>query len=114
MFDARKLLDDLLGSNVPGTEKTVRQTAGDAVQLARDNPIATGAIAAVLLGTGAGRAVTGTALRVGGLAAIAGLAYKAYQNYQSGQQPGSAQPGNSRKLAVCGSVAPRKLPSATS
>lgn len=92
MFDARKLLDDLLGSNVPGTEKTVRQTAGDAVQFARDNPIATGAIAAVLLGTGAGRAVTGTALRVGGLAAIAGLAYKAYQNYQSGQQPGAAQP----------------------
>lgn len=93
MFDARKLLDDLLGSNVPGTEKTVRQTAGGAVQLARDNPIATGAIAAVLLGTGAGRAVTGTALKVGGLAAIAGLAYKAYQNYQSGQQPGASRPG---------------------
>jgi uncharacterized membrane protein YebE (DUF533 family) len=100
MFDARKLLDDLLGSNVPGTEKTVRQTAGDAVQLARDNPIATGAIAAVLLGTGAGRAVTGTALRVGGLAAIAGLAYKAYQNYQSGQQPGSAQPEQAGPLAL--------------
>lgn len=90
MFDARKFLDDLLGSDVPGTGKSVRQTAGDAVQLARDNPIATGAIAAVLLGTGAGRRVTGTALKAGGLAAIAGLAYKAYQNYQSGRPAGAA------------------------
>lgn len=100
MFDARKLLDDLLGSQVPGTEKTVRQTADDAVQLARDNPIATGAIAAVLLGTGAGRRVAGSALRVGGLAAIAGLAYKAYQNYQSGQQPGAGQAGQAEPLAL--------------
>jgi len=100
MFDARRFLDDLLGSNVPGTGKTVRQTAGEAVQLARDNPIATGAIAAVLLGTGAGRAATGTALKVGGLAAIAGVAYKAYQNYQSGQQPGAARPGQSGPLAL--------------
>lgn len=94
MFDPGKLLDDLLGSNVPGTEKTVRQTAGDAMQLARDKPIATGAIAAVLLGTGAGRRLTGTALKLGGLAAVAGLAYKAYQNYQSDRQPGAASPSD--------------------
>ncbi len=88
MFDPKKLLNDLLGSNVPGTESTVRDKAGQVTQLAKDNPIATGAIAAVLLGTGAGRALTGTALKMGGLAAIAGLAYKAYQNYQSGGKPG--------------------------
>ncbi|MFU0505434.1 tellurite resistance TerB family protein [Pseudaminobacter sp. NGMCC 1.201702] len=91
MFDPRKLLDDLLGSKVPGTESTVRDKADQMTQLAKDNPIATGAIAAVLLGTKAGRGLTGSALKLGGLAAIAGIAYKAYQNYQAGNQP--AQPG---------------------
>jgi len=90
MFDPKKLLDDLLGTQIPGSQGTVRDKAGQAVQLAKDNPIATGAIAAILLGTGTGRAVTGTALKAGGLAAIAGLAYKAYQNYQNGNQPAEA------------------------
>jgi uncharacterized membrane protein YebE (DUF533 family) len=87
MFDPKKLLNDLMNSQVPGTEKTVREKAGQAGQLARDNPIATGAIAAILLGTGAGRALTGSALKLGGLAAVAGLAYQAYQNYQDGKAP---------------------------
>ena len=89
MFDPKKLLDDLLGSKIPGTESTVRDKAGQATQLAKDNPLATGALVAVLLGTGAGRKVTGSALKIGGLAAVAGLAYKAYQNYQKGSQPGA-------------------------
>jgi uncharacterized membrane protein YebE (DUF533 family) len=87
MFDPKKLLDDLLGSKIPGTEGTVRDKAGQAVQMARDNPLAAGALAAVLLGTGTGRQLTGTAIKLGGLAAIGGLAYKAYQNYRNGEQP---------------------------
>lgn len=87
MFDPKKLLDDLLGSSVPGTTGTVRDKAAQVTQMAKDNPLAAGAIAAVLLGTGAGRQVTGTAIKLGGLAAIGGLAYKAYQNYQSGNKP---------------------------
>jgi uncharacterized membrane protein YebE (DUF533 family) len=91
LFDPKKLLDDLLGTQVPGTGGTVREGAGKVTQMAKDNPLAAGAIVAVLLGTGTGRKVTGTALKVGGLAAIAGLAYKAYQNYQNGKEPGAAQ-----------------------
>lgn len=87
MLDPKKLLDDLLGSKVPGTESTVREKAGQAAQLAKDNPLATGALVAVLLGTSTGRSVTGSALKIGGLAAVAGLAYKAYQNYKNGDQP---------------------------
>lgn len=87
MFDPKKLLDDLLGSNIPGTTGTVRDKAGQVTQMARDNPLAAGAIAAVLLGTGPGRKLTGTAIKLGGLAAIGGLAYKAYQNYQKGSSP---------------------------
>jgi uncharacterized membrane protein YebE (DUF533 family) len=41
----------------------------------------------LILGTGAGRALAGTAARLGGLALISGLAYKAYQNYQQGLPP---------------------------
>jgi uncharacterized membrane protein YebE (DUF533 family) len=92
MLDPKKLLDDLLGSKIPGTESTVRAKAGQAAQMARDNPLAAGALAAVLLGTGTGRAVTGTALKLGGMAAVAGLAYKAYQNYQGGARPDAAAP----------------------
>src|SRR5690606_4102496 len=91
MLDPRKLLDDLLGSKVPGTESTVRDKAGQAAQMARDNPLAAGALAAVLLGTGTGRKITGSALKIGGMAAVAGLAYKAYQNHRNGDQPGAAQ-----------------------
>jgi uncharacterized membrane protein YebE (DUF533 family) len=87
MFDPKKMLDDLLGSNVPGAGGTVRDKLGQAGQMAKDNPLAAGALAAVLLGTGTGRAVTGSALRLGGLAAIATLGYKAYQNYKNGDAP---------------------------
>jgi len=93
MFDPKKLLDDLLGSSVPGTSTTVRGGADKAVQMAKDNPLAAGALVAVLLGTDTGRAVSGSALKLGGIAAIGGLAYKAYQNYKSGQQPAEVQTG---------------------
>ena len=87
MLDPKKLLDELLGSSVPGTTGTVRDKAGQAADLARKNPLATGAIVAVLLGTKAGRNLTGSAVKLGGLAAIAGLGYKAWQNYKSGNAP---------------------------
>ena len=98
MLDPKKLLDDLLGSQIPGTDATVRDKAGQAVQMAKDNPLAAGAIAAVLLGTGAGRQVTGAAVRLGGLAAIGGLAYKAYQNYKNGAAPAQAPAGEPELL----------------
>ncbi|WP_375590497.1 tellurite resistance TerB family protein [Hoeflea alexandrii] len=87
MFDPKALLDQFLGSSVPGTQGTVRDKASQATQLAKDNPLATGAIVAVLLGTGTGRAIGGSALKLGGMAAIAGLGYQAWKNYQAGKTP---------------------------
>jgi uncharacterized membrane protein YebE (DUF533 family) len=91
MFDPKQLLDGLLGTQVPGRSgNTVRHGAGKAIQMAKDNPLAAGALAAVLLGTSTGRSLTGSAVKLGGLAAIGGLAYQAYKNYQAGQNPVAA------------------------
>ncbi|CAH2401148.1 tellurite resistance TerB family protein [Mesorhizobium ventifaucium] len=98
MFDPKKLLNDLLGSQIPGTGSTVRDKGGQAMQMAKDNPLAAGALAAVLLGTGAGRQVTGTAVKLGGLAVVGGLAYKAYQNYKNGKAPAEATAGQPELL----------------
>jgi uncharacterized membrane protein YebE (DUF533 family) len=101
MFDPKSLLNDLLGSTIPGTGTTVRDTAGKATQMAKDNPLAAGALVAVLLGTGTGRQVTGTALKLGGIAAIGGLAYKAYQNYKNGDKPADpADPATPQDTAL--------------
>lgn len=87
MIDARKLLDQFLGSQVPGMQGSVKDKATQAINLARDNPMATSAIAGVLLGTKTGRQIAGNTLVLGGLAAIAGLGYQAYKNYQAGNAP---------------------------
>ncbi len=95
MLDPKKLLNDFLGSRIPGAGGTVRERAGQAGQMAKDNPLATGAIAAVLLGTGVGRELTGSAVKLGAAAAVGGLAYTAWKNYKEGravEQAGSAEP----------------------
>lgn len=52
---------------------------------------AIGGLAALLLGTKSGRSLGGSALKLGALAGLGGLAYKAWQDYQAGQQPGREQ-----------------------
>lgn len=55
----------------------------------RTNPLAAGAAATglggLILGTGTGRSLAAGAARIGALALIGGLAYKAVQNYQAGK-----------------------------
>src|SRR5262249_10080362 len=46
---------------------------------------ALGGLGALVLGTGAGRSLAGSAVKFGSLALIGGLAYQAYQNYQQGR-----------------------------
>ena len=57
--------------------------------LIKNNPLAAGAtmggLGGLVLGTRTGRAVAGSAARLGALALIGGLAYKAFQNYQAGK-----------------------------
>lgn len=74
MLDTKRLLDQLVGSGVAGG------FAGG---------LAGGALANVLSGK-KGRKLAGSALQLGGLALVGGLAYKAWQSYQQGnKQPGT-------------------------
>ncbi|MCT8992071.1 tellurite resistance TerB family protein [Chelativorans sp. SCAU2101] len=90
MIDPKRLLDEFLGAREPGRNSSTKDYADRVTGFAKDNPLAAGAIVAALLGTGTGRKLTKQALKLGGMAAIAGLAYKAYQNYQNGKTPGDA------------------------
>lgn len=58
-------------------------------ELARQNPMAAGGamggLGGLLLGTRTGRSIAGSAVKLGALAMIGGLAYKAFQNYQTGK-----------------------------
>ena len=73
MIDANRLLDQLVKSGLAGG------LAGG---------LLSGAVAGAM--TGKGKGLGKTALKVGGTAVVAGLAYKAWQQYRSGQRgPGT-------------------------
>jgi len=61
-----------------------------------------GGLGAILLGTRTGRGVTTGAVKLGALALIGGLAYKAYQNHQAGK-PLITGPQNAATEAPAGS-----------
>ena len=121
MFDAKALLNSLLGPKgadaVTDALESARATASDAADRAQAKLQGTkageafgdarryasahpgtalagvGALTALLYGTGGGRRVGGTALRVGGIAAMGGLAYKAFTNWQDGKPLMEGVPG---------------------
>ena len=71
------------------TGQTPEELLAQLRELASRNTLATGAalggLGALVLGTRAGRSLAAGAMRLGGLALIGGLAYKAFQNYQRGK-----------------------------
>jgi len=71
------------------TGRTPEEMLAQLKQLVANNQVGAGAalggLGALILGTGAGRALAGSAVKLGGLALIGGLAYKACQNYQQGR-----------------------------
>lgn len=87
-------LRDVLGQFTGG------QGAGDLAAKAKDfmarNPglaeAAALSAAGLLFGTKGGRGVAGSLVKYGGLAVIGSLAYKAFQKFQGGQEPGADEP----------------------
>lgn len=110
MIDAKRLIEQLLsgaqgGQSQQGASASPRGHAanqahgglaervtgalGSVGDYARRNPLLAGTLAgglaSIVLGSKSGRKLATTALTYGGLAAIGGLAYKAYQDYRTAQ-----------------------------
>ncbi|MEE9351292.1 MAG: tellurite resistance TerB family protein [Thiotrichaceae bacterium] len=95
-MDMQSFLDDLLKTGREYAEKGQKMAEeklninaeGDKRDATLDGmkkgALAAGALA-LLLGTGAGRKLTGSALKIGSLAAVGGIAYKTWQNWQEEQ-----------------------------
>ncbi len=91
-MDTKSFLDELLktGKDLAGkgqaiAEEKLKMPAEGAERDAKMDGLKKGAMAAgvlaLLLGTKGGRALSGSALKIGSLAAIGGIGYKAYQNW---------------------------------
>ena len=74
----QKMAEEKLNINAEGDK---RDATLDGM---KKGALAAGALA-LLLGTGAGRKLTGSALKIGSLAAVGGIAYKTWQNWQEEQ-----------------------------
>ncbi|WP_407496573.1 tellurite resistance TerB family protein [Pseudooceanicola sp. MF1-13] len=86
-MDVNRLLNEFLGPKTGGSAPS-GQAAARASGLPQGlaGGAAAGSLVALLLGTKKGRKLGGKALKYGGLAAVGGLAYKAYRDWQT-QQP---------------------------
>ncbi len=95
MKDAKSLLDSLMG---PVTELTKDAGLGDLATKAKgawddQSTLAKGAIAGGLLGvllSGNARRMLGSGAKVGGMALIGGLAYKAWEDWKAGKTADAA------------------------
>jgi len=96
-MDAGKLLDGIFMSGKNYLEKG-KKLAEEQINLPKDGAerdaridgLKKGALAAgglaLLLGTRSGRWLTGSALKIGGIAALGGIAYQAYKNWNGAEQ----------------------------
>lgn len=71
------------------TGKAPAEILAQLQEIVKNNPLAAGTamggLGGLVLGTKAGRSIAGSAVKLGALAMIGGLAYKAFQNYQAGR-----------------------------
>lgn len=100
MLDAKRLLDQFLGDAQGGGQGNGwgqgGQGPGDFLKGAGGGALA-GGLAALLLGTKKGRKIGGTALKLGGIAAVGALAYKAYNDWQASKHQAPAHQSESAR-----------------
>ena len=100
MVDLRNILDGMLndakGLATKGKDMAADRLGGasgdkDSLMKGLGVGAAGGALLGLLLGTKSGRKLGGGALKLGSLAAVGTLAYRAYQRYQNDKGQGAAQ-----------------------
>ena len=84
MLDAKRLLDQFVGGQGDGQGGGQGKGPGAFLSGAGGGVLA-GGLAALLLGSKTGRKIGGEALKMGGMAAVGALAYKAYRDWQGGK-----------------------------
>ncbi|MEJ2214020.1 MAG: tellurite resistance TerB family protein [Gammaproteobacteria bacterium] len=99
MFNAEALLSQFLGADTQATlnkgKDYISQNAGSLASGA-----AIGGLGGYMLGSKNGRKVAKKAATYGGMALLAGLAYKAYKNYQNPNQNSAQNPNASSAAAT--------------
>ncbi len=90
-MNVQSLFEQLLKSGL-GAAGQVRSQVGAPGRGADLGKVALGGALGMLLGNRRGRGLGGTALKLGSVAAIGALAYKAYQEYQARQQAQASVP----------------------
>jgi len=92
MLDSKRLLDQFLTGQAGGRKHGKGFDPSQAAELARGlgGSGLAGGLASILLGSKRGRKLSGSALRMGGVAVIGALAYKAYQDWKAGKAAVSA------------------------
>ena len=89
MFDPQKLLDQFLGAKSPdGSRKGM---SPEMIKTLAGGAAATG-LAAIVLGTKPGQKLARTAAKLGGAAALAGLAYKVWADWQASKSAPADEP----------------------
>lgn len=95
MVDSKNLLESILADGKVIAEKSLDVAQGklgvpekdgaerDAMLDGMQKGVLTAGALALLLGTGAGRRLTGAAIKLGSVAAVGGLAYNAYSKWQA-------------------------------
>ncbi|WP_419902461.1 tellurite resistance TerB family protein [Kiloniella sp.] len=99
MFNASNLINEVLGAGSGANmqkgkdylSKNAGGLAGGAVA---------GGLAGYMLGSKKGRKMAKKTVQYGGLALVAGLAFKAYKNWQGGRPPGQTTPGQTSAPAT--------------
>ncbi|NVO24334.1 tellurite resistance TerB family protein [Donghicola mangrovi] len=84
-MDVNKLLESFLGTQRPAQDGTASQSNGLPSGLV--GGAAAGGLIALMLGSKKARKLGGKAIKYGGMAAVAGLAYKAYSDWQAQKAP---------------------------
>src|SRR5262245_42035068 len=88
MFDPQKLLDQFLGGqsrDTQGQRSSAQGRSGFSPDMLKGlaGGAAAGGLVSILLGSKGGRKIAGNALKLGGAAVLAGLAYRAWQNHHA-------------------------------
>ncbi|MCV6574455.1 MAG: tellurite resistance TerB family protein [Cohaesibacter sp.] len=114
MFDASKLINELLGANASGSASGAMQKGKDYLSQNAGGIAGgtlAGGLAGYMMGSKKGRKMAKKAAQYGGLALVAGLAYKAYSDYQSNKTgPQTIDGSSSPASASHGGQATQSVP----